>query len=43
MSFCVKSESSSGQGSLEVLSTIDQKHSKFDIVFLAEFAEKNLG
>jgi hypothetical protein len=43
MSRSLKSESRSGQRSLEVLSAIDQKHGGFDIVFLAEFAQKNLG
>jgi len=28
---------------LEVLSAIDQKHGGFDVVFLAEFPQNNLG
>jgi len=40
--FSVKSEPSSGQRSLEVLSSIDQKHGGFDVVVLANFSE-NLG
>jgi len=42
-SFSLKSEASSGQRSLEVLSAIDEKYGGFDIVFLAEFSQKDLG
>lgn len=36
------SESCCSQRSVEVLSAIDEKHGGFDIVFLAQFAEKQL-
>ena len=39
----LKSEPSSGQRGLEVLSAIDQKYGGFDIVFLAKFSQKNFG
>ena len=39
--FSMKLKPSSGQRSVEVLSTIDQKHSGFDMVFLAEFTRKD--
>jgi hypothetical protein len=39
----VKSEASSGQRGLVVLSAIDQKHGGFDGVFLAKFPQKDLG
>jgi len=39
----LKSEPSSSQRSLEVLSAIDQKNGGFDIVFFTEFSEENLG
>jgi len=32
-----------GQGRFEVLSAIDEKDSGFDIVFLSQFAEEDLG
>ena len=38
----LKSESSSLQCSLEVLSAIDEKDGGFDIVFMSEFAEEAL-
>jgi len=43
ISFSLKSEPSSGQRSLEVLSAIDEKYGGFDIVFLTKFSEKDLG
>jgi hypothetical protein len=39
----LKSEASSGQRGLEVLSAIDQKYGGFDVVFLAKFPQKDLG
>ena len=39
----MKSEPSSGKRGLEVLSAIDEKHGRFDGVFLAQFSEENLG
>jgi len=43
MSRSLKSETSSGQCSVEVLSAIDEKHDGFDIVFLAEFSQEDFG
>jgi len=39
----LKSESSSLQKSLEVLSAIDEKDGGFDIAFVPEFVEEDLG
>jgi hypothetical protein len=41
--FRMKSEASSAKCSLEMLCTIDEKHGSFDIVFLTELTEENLG
>jgi len=42
MPFRMKSEASSGKRSLEVLGAIDEKHGRFDGVFLTEFSEEHL-
>jgi superoxide dismutase len=39
----LKSKPSSGERSLEVLSAIDEEYGGFDIVFLTQFTEKDLG
>lgn len=41
--FVPKSESVSAEFCLEMLRTIDEKHSILDIVFLGQFSEKALG
>ena len=41
MSFRMKSEPSSGKRSLEVLSAVDQKHGRFDGVFLTQFSKED--
>jgi hypothetical protein len=43
VAFMLKSEASSLESSLEVLSAIDEKHGGFDIVFLPQFAEEEFG
>jgi len=40
---CLKSESSSFQHGLEVMSAINWNDSSFDSVFLSQFAKKDLG
>jgi hypothetical protein len=39
----LKSEASPVKRGLEVLSAVDQKHGRFDRVFLAQFSEEDLG